>query len=234
MRATEIFGPVGTGWGYTVIEEKMVPGAPMSEAMYDENKKFVGTQLIRNADGTLITELNHSIKIQFWYVIEGDIRGELESYGATPYMYKTKNGIKADAEAIKKSLTDSIKKALSMLGFSADVFLGMHDNMEYLADNAIEFGIKKASEKAEDIVRLRQELDEKFMANTETMRTAVTTNEVNKIGSTLTRTMDIHIKNAKATGDKEYEKYLTGRLRRLNEIKAECLTKFESAAEKAS
>lgn len=226
MRATEIFGPVGTGWGYTVLEEKMVPGAPMSEALYDGNKKFIGTQLIRNADGSLITELNHSIKIEFWYTVEGDVRGELQSYGATPYMYKTKNGIKADAEVIKKSLTDAIKKALSMLGFSADVYLGMHDDGEYLASNAIEFGIKKASEKAGDSVRLREELDEKFKANTETMRTAVTANEVNKVCSTLTRVMDAHIKNAKAIGDKEYEKYLTGRLRRLNEIKAECLTKF--------
>ncbi|MCB5312123.1 transcription termination factor [Yersinia intermedia] len=234
MRATEIFGPIGTGWGYTVLEEKMVPGAPMSEALYDGNKKFIGTQLIRNADGSLITELNHSIKIQFWYLVEGDIRGELESYGATPYMYKTKNGIKADAEVIKKSLTDAIKKALSMLGFSADVYLGMHDDGEYLASNAIEFGIKKASEKAGDSVRLRKELDEKFKANTETMRTAVTANEVNKICSTLTRVMDAHIKNAKAIGDKEYEKYLTGRLRRLNEIKAECLTKFDDSEGKTA
>ncbi|WP_145494294.1 transcription termination factor [Yersinia bercovieri] len=234
MRATEIFGPVGTGWGYTVLEEKMVPGAPMSEALYDGNKKFIGTQLIRNADGSLITELNHSIKIEFWYTVEGDVRGELQSYGATPYMYKTKNGIKADAEVIKKSLTDAIKKALSMLGFSADVYLGMHDDGEYLASNAIEFGIKKASEKAGDSVRLREELDEKFKANTETMRTAVTANEVNKVCSTLTRVMDAHIKNAKAIGDKEYEKYLTGRLRRLNEIKTECLTKFDDSEGKTA
>lgn len=103
-----------------------------------------------------------------------------------------------------------------------------------ITDNAIEFGIKKASEKAEDTVRLRQELDKKFMANTETMQTAVTTNEVNKTCSTLTRAMDVHIKNAKATGDKEYEKYLTGRLRRLNEIKTECLAKFENVAEKTA
>ncbi|HEC1651071.1 TPA: transcription termination factor [Yersinia enterocolitica] len=234
MRATEIFGPVGTGWGYTVLEEKMVPGAPMSESLYDGNKKFIGTQLIRNADGSLITELNHSIKIEFWYTVEGDVRGELQSYGATPYMYKTKNGIKADAEVIKKSLTDAIKKALSMLGFSADVYLGMHDDGEYLASNAIEFGIKKASEKAGDSVRLREELDEKFKANTETMRTAVTANEVNKVCSTLTRVMDAHIKNAKAIGDKEYEKYLTGRLRRLNEIKTECLTKFDGSEGKTA
>ncbi len=121
-----------------------------------------------------------------------------------------------------------------MLGFSADVYLGMHDDGEYLASNAIEFGIKKASEKAGDSVRLRKELDEKFKANTETMRTAVTANEVNKICSTLTRVMDAHIKNAKAIGDKEYEKYLTGRLRRLNEIKAECLTKFDDSEGKTA
>ncbi|WP_050298038.1 hypothetical protein, partial [Yersinia intermedia] len=46
MRATEVFGPVGEGWGYTILEEKMLSGAPMSEAIYDDNKKYVGNRLI--------------------------------------------------------------------------------------------------------------------------------------------------------------------------------------------
>lgn len=33
MRATEIFGPIGTGWGFEVLEDRMLPGAPMSEAI---------------------------------------------------------------------------------------------------------------------------------------------------------------------------------------------------------
>ncbi|EOX9200984.1 transcription termination factor [Yersinia enterocolitica] len=218
MRATEVFGPIGEGWGYTILEEKMLAGAPMSEAIYDDNKKYIGNRLIRDADGTLICEQNHSIKIQFWYSMEGEIRGEIESYGATPYMYKTNKGIKADNEVIKKSLTDAIKKALSMLGFSADVWLGMHDNPEYIAENNIEFAIKNASEKAGDSVRLRKELDEKLTKVGNTISNAVTTNEVNKIYSTITREIDVHRKDADAKADKEYANYLKSRLLALHRL----------------
>ncbi|HGI5913363.1 TPA: transcription termination factor [Yersinia enterocolitica] len=218
MRATEVFGPIGEGWGYTILEEKMLAGAPMSEAIYDDNKKYIGNRLIRDADGTLICEQNHSIKIQFWYSMEGEIRGEIESYGATPYMYKTNKGIKADNEVIKKSLTDAIKKALSMLGFSADVWLGMHDNPEYMAENNIEFAIKNASEKAGDSVRLRKELDDKLTKVGNTISNAVTTNEVNKIYSTITREIDVHRKDADAKADKEYANYLKSRLLALHRL----------------
>ncbi|HEI6987383.1 TPA: transcription termination factor [Yersinia enterocolitica] len=218
MRATEVFGPIGEGWGYTILEEKMLSGAPMSEAIYDDNKKYVGNRLIRDADGTLICEQNHSIKIQFWYSVEGDVRGEIESYGATPYMYKTNKGIKADSEVIKKSLTDAIKKALSMLGFSADVWLGMHDNPEYKAENDIEFAIKNASEKAGDSVRLRKELDEKLTKVGNTITSAVTTNEVNKVYSTIAREVDVHRKDAEAKADHEHANYLKTRLLALHRL----------------
>ncbi len=229
MRATEIFGPVGTGWGFEVIEDRMIPGAPMSEAIY-EDKKFIGNRILRDGDGTLITEQNHSIKIKFWYAIEGDIRGEVEAYGATKYLYKSSRGITCDGEAQKKSLTDAIKKALSLLGFSADVWLGLYDQAEYKQENAIEFDIRNASDKAEDVTRIRMELDEKFKANTKSMRSAVTPNEISGIASSLTRVMGIHLKAARENGDAEYAKYIEGRLRRLEEVKSECLTKLQEQA----
>ncbi|SFO02890.1 hypothetical protein [Xenorhabdus japonica] len=229
MRATEIFGPAGQGWGYDVLEEKCIDGIPMTEPVLDERNKQIAIRFLRDGDGSLIFTQNHSIKILFWYVNEQGERGEFTSYGATPYRYQSAYGPKADGEVLKKSLTDAIKKALSMLGFSADVFMGMHDNPEYLAENKIEFGIKAASDKAEDLTRLRKELDEKFSRNTETMKTAVTKNELRGIASTLTREIDVHLKSAKSFGDKEYERYLSGRLRRLTEIEKDCLTQLEEA-----
>ncbi|WP_342656817.1 exodeoxyribonuclease VIII [Pantoea sp. RSPAM1] len=229
MRATEIFGPIGTGWGFEVLEDRMLPGAPMSEAIY-EDKKFIGNRLLRDGDGTLITEKNHSIKIKLWYAIEGEIRGEVEAYGATKYLYKTKHGITCDGEAQKKSLTDAIKKALSLLGFSADVWLGLYDQPEYKQENALQFELANASDKAENIPRIRKELDEKFKLNTDTMRTAVTPSEVSGIASSLTRVMGVHLKAAREKADHEYTKYLEGRLRRLEEVKSECLAKLQEKA----
>ncbi|HEH1844558.1 TPA: hypothetical protein ACQFLN_001772 [Proteus mirabilis] len=231
MRATEIFGPIGEGWGYEVLEEKFIDGKPLLEPVLDERNKQVATRFLRDADGSLFCEQNHSIKIRFWYIIECETRGEFESYGATPYRYQTNYGIKVDGEVIKKSLTDAIKKALSMLGFSSDVFMGMHDNPEYIVSNKLEFEIKNASEKAEDITRIRKELDEKFTKHTEVMRSAVTANELRGIASTLTREISAHIKLAKERRDEDYEKYLSGRLRRLNQIEKECLDKLKQKEE---
>lgn len=231
MRATEIFGPIGEGWGYEVLEEKFIDGKPLLEPILDERNKQVATRFLRDADGSLFCEQNHSIKIRFWYIIECETRGEFESYGATPYRYQTNYGIKVDGEAIKKSLTDAIKKALSMLGFSSDVFMGMHDNPEYIISNKLEFEIKNASEKAEDITRIRKELDEKFTKHTEVMRSAVTANELRGIASTLTREISAHIKSAQERRDEDYEKYLSGRLRRLNQIEKECLDKLKQKEE---
>lgn len=231
MRATEIFGPIGEGWGYEVLEEKFIDGKPLVEPVLDERNKQVATRFLRDGDGSLFCEQNHSIKIRFWYIIECETRGEFESYGATPYRYQTNYGIRVDGEVIKKSLTDAIKKALSMLGFSSDVFMGMHDNPEYLASNKLEFEIKNASEKAEDITRIRKELDEKFTKHTEVMRSAVTENELRGIASTLTREISAHIKSAQERRDNDYEKYLSGRLRRLNQIEKECLDQLKQKEE---
>ncbi|MDI7238194.1 hypothetical protein [Providencia huaxiensis] len=231
MRATEIFGPIGEGWGYEVIEEKLIDGKPLVEPVLDERNKQVATRFLRDGDGSLFCEQNHSIKIRFWYIIECETRGEFESYGATPYRYQTQYGMKVDGEAIKKSLTDAIKKALSMLGFSSDVFMGMHDNPEYVASNKLEYEIKAATDNAEDTTRVRKELDEKFSRHTETMRSAVTANELRGITSTLTREISTHAKLAKQRGDTEYERYLNGRLRRLNEIEKECLDQLNQKEE---
>ncbi|HCT7709138.1 TPA: hypothetical protein OT801_003231 [Morganella morganii] len=230
MRATEIFGPIGEGWGYEVVEEKFLNGKPLTEPVLENNKQ-VALRYLRDADGSLFCEQNHSIKIQFWYRSKDGKCCYFESYGATPYRYQTQYGIKVDSEVIKKSLTDAIKKALSMLGFSSDVFMGMHDNPEYLIKNKLEFEIKAASENAEDSVRIREELDEKFTRNTETMRTAVTQNELRGIASTLTREISAHLNSAKSRGDNEYAGYLSGRLRRLTEIEKECLTKLTEKQE---
>lgn len=231
MRATEIFGPIGEGWGYEVIEEKFIDGKPLVEPVLDERNKQVATKFLRDSDGSLFCEQNHSLKIKFWYNTERGLRGEFESYGATPYRYQTNYGIKVDGEVIKKSLTDAIKKALSMLGFSSDVFMGMHDNPEYVASNKLEYEIKAATDNAEDTTRVRKELDEKFTRHTETMRSAVTASELRGITSTLTREISTHAKLAKQRGDTEYEKYLNGRLRRLKEIEDECLDQLKQKEE---
>ncbi|EPZ8123728.1 hypothetical protein ACXV6R_001539 [Yersinia enterocolitica] len=226
MRATEIFGPFGSGWGVDIISEEFIPGIPFMESVLDSNNREIGRKPMRDGDGTILRTSNHTMRIELWYQHAGG-RGRFPAFGHTKHIYQSTNGFICDDEVSKKSLTDATTKALAQLGFSADVFMGLFDDAEYTTDNNIEFGIKNASTKADDVVRLRKELDDKFKANTETMRSAVTANEVNGICSKLTRELGIHLKAAKETADSEHEKYLSGRLQRLTDIKKECLSKFE-------
>ncbi|MDZ7320715.1 exodeoxyribonuclease VIII [Kosakonia sacchari] len=232
MRATELFGPIGSGWGFEILEDRMIPGAPFSEAIY-EDKKFICNRMLRDGDGTLLFEQNHSMKIRLWYHSD-TAEGSVFAYGATPYMFKTKHGIRCDGEAQKKSLTDAIKKALSLLGFSADVWLGLYDLPEYQAENNVEFAIKHASEKAEDVTRLRTELDEKLTRIANTLEKAVSPNEAKKVFDTLAREVEVHRKAAEAKGDNEHAKYLSGRMRRLCQIKEQRIKALAETQEQSA
>ena len=101
MNATKQFGPIGSGWGYTV-------------------DKF------ERMDSMVIAH------VTFWHGnranVFGPILGCAEMFGK-----------KADSDAPKKAMTDAITKALSQLGFNADVFLGKFDDNKYVAEVGAEF-----------------------------------------------------------------------------------------------
>ncbi len=164
MKATEIFGPVGIGFGWSIVEERFDEGSEMVSGEGD--KRLV-----------LGRELNHTIKIRFWFELGGK-RGEIEQYGCTRYLYKSKYGTTTDGEAPKKSLTDAIKKSLSMLGFSADVFLGMFDDHTYVEQLKEEQAIEQAVDKDAEILRQKQERLEWLNSAVETMGKAVTAHEL--------------------------------------------------------
>lgn len=111
-RATETFGPMGIGWGINVIGEEMMQGAGDTKI--------------------------HKVHARLWYILDGK-RGEIESFGQTEFVGKNKYGPFTDEEAPKKSLTDAMTKALSLLGFAADIHLGLYDDNKYVNDIKREF-----------------------------------------------------------------------------------------------
>lgn len=125
-RATELFGPCGIGWGWTVLDERLLEGAGEARV--------------------------HRVHIRLWYKWGGE-RGEIEHFGQTEFSGKRSNGnLFVDEEAPKKSLTDAISKCLSMLGFSADIFLGLYDDNKYVNELKREFsGAKKQPDPEPDI-----------------------------------------------------------------------------------
>lgn len=117
QRATEIFGPVGIGWGFS-IDERIENGALIAPGFY---------------------ERVHIAKVRFWYKWKGE-RGEVEHIGGTPFSGKRSNGnIFTDDDSAKKSVTDALVKAMSMVGFAGDIFIGRYDDSKYVEEIAQEF-----------------------------------------------------------------------------------------------
>lgn len=127
-RLTEVFGPVGHGFGWEVIFEQYVEGQPH--------------RIMVSADtAQIVRELMHELRILFWTRDpETGERGNWESYGSTKALYLSKQGQWIhDEDAAKKSLTDAVTKAASQTGSAADIFLGRWDDNKYVAEVAKEF-----------------------------------------------------------------------------------------------
>ncbi|STV55331.1 putative exodeoxyribonuclease VIII [Klebsiella pneumoniae subsp. rhinoscleromatis] len=231
MFATREFGPKGIGWGVDIVEERFDIGAPITRQVKGKDNN-ASWELVLDGNGNTVNEQHHVVTVRLWYILNG-VRGEETAYGCTPYIYGSKYGITCDGEAAKKSLTDATKKALSGLGFSGDIFMGLYDNLEYRQKNKAEFDLKNASESAEDAARLRQEFDDKLSRVANTLAHGVTVNEINGVFSPIAREIDVHIKAAQANGDTQHERYLSGRLRRLITIKDGRIKELNKAEEKA-
>jgi hypothetical protein len=106
QRMTEVFGPCGLGWGFTILSERM---ERLSE-----------------------TDILHIAVVRLWFKLDGE-RGEFEQIGQTKAAYKTASGkILVDEDAPKKSVTDALVKCASYLGFAGDIFSGMWDDSKYV------------------------------------------------------------------------------------------------------
>jgi len=113
-RATEVFGPVGIGWGCTVKSERF---ERLSE-----------------------TDVLHVAVVSVWYVFDGKRSETFDQMGGTKAAYKTAKGsLMVDEDAGKKSVTDGMVKCLSMIGFAGDIFSGRWDDSKYVEQAAREF-----------------------------------------------------------------------------------------------
>lgn len=103
-KATELFGPVGTGWGWTIKSH---------ELLYAD----------RPANTMILLALD------VW-ITEGGKRHAIEMMNSIKLF--NRSGDRIDDDAYKKLLTDTITKGLSYFGCSADVFLGLYDDNRYV------------------------------------------------------------------------------------------------------
>ena len=122
-KATETFGPCGIGWGFKILEEKLLEG----HVIEGDTRHII-----------------HMAKVLVWYSWQGK-RGEVEHVGETVFCGKNKNGLFTDEDAPKKSVTDALVKALSMIGFAGDIFMGRYDDSKYIDS------LRECAHKEEDV-----------------------------------------------------------------------------------
>lgn len=155
-RATEVFGPVGEGWSYTT---------EFGFEKASEETTYVWCDVT-------IGYMNGDER-QKWCTF-GPVRG------LNLIRYKAQSGRQMeDEDAPKKAMTDALTKALSHLGFSADVFLGMYDDNKYVASLKQEFNAKKAKV-VEDVTKAAGEMTEAMKGLVERIKKAATYEDLEK------------------------------------------------------
>ena len=102
--ATEVFGPVGQGWGWSSTTEIVH---------------------VSNGDSAVLAH------VSVWHGKPENVFGPFT--GCRKFFEAAKGRMAEDAP--KMAVTDGLTKALSHLGFNADVFLGKMDGNKYAADS---------------------------------------------------------------------------------------------------
>lgn len=95
-KLTEIFGPCGIGWKYTIVKQWTEPAA----------------------DG----EIAAFCDIDLYVKEDGEWSDPIPGTGGSMFVAKEKSGLYANDECYKMALTDAISVACKALGFAADVY----------------------------------------------------------------------------------------------------------------
>jgi len=126
MNATEVFGSYGSSWGFKNINiDYSLTNVPNTFTVVDYHTKK--EEIVSSVLGLV------GFKATFFYP-----NGEFEIVNSIKIFTDKKHNIIDDNYA-KKLETDALTKALSKLGFNADIFLGKFDDVRYLEEVKKEF-----------------------------------------------------------------------------------------------
>jgi len=105
QKATEIFGPCGVGWKYSIDKLWLEPAG-------DEILAFA--------------------QISLFVKIEGDWSDPIPGIGGSHLTAMESRGPYNSNEAYKMAVTDALSVAFKVLGWGADIYLGRWDGMRYI------------------------------------------------------------------------------------------------------
>lgn len=107
---TEVFGPCGVGWKYEIARTWTEPGT----------------------DGQVLAFAEVRL-----YTIGSDAQWNepIPGIGGSMLIAKERDGLRANDEAFKMSVTDALSVAMKMLGVAADIYAGLWDGSKYKDGN---------------------------------------------------------------------------------------------------
>ena len=131
-QATKVFGSYGKGFG-------------LSESDFDMSL-FESLGVVMH-------------KAKFFYVQNGE-RVEFPISNAIQATTGAGDKKRVDVDFAKKVETNTVSKALSKLGFNADVFMGLFEDNQYMQELSNEMAMKKADDKDAEQAKQAREYDE--------------------------------------------------------------------------
>jgi hypothetical protein len=136
MNATEQFGSYGKSWGFKHIDlDYSITNTPITLSVTDYHTKVT-------------TEINSILGLVGFKALFFYPDGEFQITNSIKIFTDNKHS-KIDDNYAKKLETDALTKALSKLGFNADIFLGKFDDVRYV--DSIKNDFKTDEEKAEEL-----------------------------------------------------------------------------------
>jgi hypothetical protein len=112
---TEVFGPVGKGWGYEQLEWTIA-----------ERMIFI------------------CCRVWYIDSVTGEKHFTGPQWGGTELVRKNRDGSeRPDDESFKMSITDAIGKCMLQIGLAADIYLGLFDDSKYRDESEHIFATKK-------------------------------------------------------------------------------------------
>lgn len=97
-------------------------------------------------------------KAVFFYVLDGE-RVEFPISNAIQATTGQGDKKRVDVDFAKKVETNTVSKALSKLGFNADVFMGMFEDNQYITELSNELAMQKAEDRDVEAVKQAREYD---------------------------------------------------------------------------
>ena len=209
-KATEAWGPIGVGLGFDILESRFDDG-PVVKIVGEAGGAMIPVNLVL-----------HTAKIGLWYKRGSEV-ARVEHFGHTEFISMTKWGPRMDAEAPKKSVTDGLKKCLSMVGFSADVYMDMFSDQNYFEESQDIADLQKADNRVEEKQKQIDAFDKWFKDHHDTVASAASMHELEVVYKIVVRKLAYRREDAKIkeiTRIKDKRKAELGKMKKTKETEA--------------